>query len=247
MSVELIVWLVVGAAAGGFINGLAGFGTALMSLGVWLQVMPPWQAVAVVAAMSAASGVQSLWLIRRGLKPGMKRLPRFLIPALVGSPPGTYILTWVSAGELKVLLAVLMIFYSLYFTVKHSLPKDMKPHLVFDGLVGFAGGLLGGAASLSGVLPTTWCAMQPWTKMETSAVLRPCNIVVLGIAVIVFAESGYYTAEPLTIAVCALPVTLIASRARIAVFRRISDTAFRYLLIWMMLASGELLIVRELF
>lgn len=27
MSVELIVWLVVGAAAGGFINGLAGFGT----------------------------------------------------------------------------------------------------------------------------------------------------------------------------------------------------------------------------
>lgn len=68
MSVELIVWLVVGAAAGDFINGLAGFGTALMSLGVWLQVMPPWQAVAVVAAMSAASGVQSLWLIRRGLK-----------------------------------------------------------------------------------------------------------------------------------------------------------------------------------
>lgn len=201
MSVELIVWLVLGAAAGGFINGLAGFGTALMSLGVWLQVMPPWQAVAVVAAMSAASGVQNLWLIRRGLKPGLK----------------------------------------------HSLPKDMKPHPVFDGLEGFAGGLLGGAASLSGVLPTMWCAMQPWTKMETSAVLRPCNIVFLGIVLIVFAVSGYYTAEPLTIAVCALPVTLIASRAGIAVFRRISDTAFRYLLIWMMLASGELLIVRELF
>ena len=131
--------------------------------------------------------------------------------------------------------------------VKHSLPKDMKPHPVFDGLEGFAGGLLGGAASLSGVLPTMWCAMQPWTKMETSAVLRPCNIVVLGIVLIVFAVSGYYTAEPRTIAVCALPVTLIASRAGIAVFRRISDTAFRYLLIWMMLASGELLIVRELF
>lgn len=237
----------VGAAAGGFINGLAGFGTALMSLGVWLQVMPPWQVVAVVAAMSVASGVQSLWLIRRGLKPGVKRLPRFLIPALIGLPPGAYILTWVSAGELKVLLAVLRIFYSLYFTVKHSLAKDMKPHPVFDGLVGFAGGLLEGAASLSGVLPTMWCAMQPWTRMETSAVLRPYDIVVLGIAVIVFAVSGYYTAEPLTIAVCALPVILIASRVGIAVFRRISDTAFRYLLIWMMLASGVLLIVRELF
>lgn len=218
-----------------------------MSLGVWLQVMPPWQAVAVVAAMSAASGVQSLWLIRRGLKPGVKRLPCFLIPALIGLPLGAYILTWVSAGELKVLLAVLRIFYSLYFTVKHSLTNNMKPHPVFDGLVGFAGGLLEGAASLSGVLSTMWCAMQPWTRMETSADLRPYDIVVLGIAVIVFAVSGYYTAEPLTIAVCALPVTLIASRVGIAVFRRISDTAFRYLLIWMMLASGVLLIVRELF
>ena len=81
MSVELIVWLVVGAAAGGFINGLAGFDTALMSLGVWLQVMQPWQAVAVVAAMSAASGVQNLWLIRRGLKPGMKNLKNFFTAA----------------------------------------------------------------------------------------------------------------------------------------------------------------------
>ena len=81
MSVELIVWLVVGAAAGGFINGLAGFGTALMSLGVWLQLMPPWQAVAVVAAMSATRGVQSLWLIRRGLEPGMKNLKNFFTAA----------------------------------------------------------------------------------------------------------------------------------------------------------------------
>lgn len=81
MSVELIVWLVLGAAAGGFINGLAGFGTALMSLGVWLQVMQPWQAVAVVAAMSVASGVQNLWLIRRGLKPGMKNLKNFFTAA----------------------------------------------------------------------------------------------------------------------------------------------------------------------
>lgn len=51
-----------------------------MSLGVWLPLMPLWQAVAVVAAMSAASG-QSLWLIRRGLKPGMKNLKNFFTAA----------------------------------------------------------------------------------------------------------------------------------------------------------------------
>ena len=32
--------LVLGAVAGGFINGLAGFGTAFMSQGIWFEVMP---------------------------------------------------------------------------------------------------------------------------------------------------------------------------------------------------------------
>ncbi len=31
----------VGALAGGFVSGLAGFGTGLMALGIWLYVLPP--------------------------------------------------------------------------------------------------------------------------------------------------------------------------------------------------------------
>lgn len=42
---EFYVYLVTGAIAGGFINGLAGFGTALFALGFWLQILPPEQAV----------------------------------------------------------------------------------------------------------------------------------------------------------------------------------------------------------
>lgn len=245
-TVGSVLLLVAGAAAGGFINGLAGFGTGLMSLGVWLEVMPPQQAVAVVALMSVVSGLQSLWLIRREVKPGLVRLPRFLLPAMLGLPLGAYVLSWVTAGELKLALAGLMILYGVYFLFKAQLPQDMKPHPAADAVVGFAGGLLGGAASLSGVLPTMWCAMQPWTKMETSAVLRPYNIVVLTLAAAAFAVKGIYTAETVIVAAAAVPVTLIASRAGIALFRRLSNTLFRRLLIAMMFASGAVILVREL-
>ena len=105
---------------------------------------------------------------------------------------------------------------------------------------------MGGAASLSGVLPTMWCAMQPWTKMETSAVLRPYNVVVLSLAAVGLALKGVYTAGTLLIALAAVPVTLIASRVGIALFRRLSNTAFRRLLIAMMFASGAVILVREL-
>lgn len=246
MSLELVLSLLAGAAAGGFVNGLAGFGTALLSLGIWLQVMPPWQAVSIVAAMSVVSGVQSLWLIRGELGSGTRRLPRFLLPALIGIPIGAATLEFISAPLLKLVIAGFMLLYGAFFAFRRSLPHLERPMPKTDALVGFCGGFLGGAASLSGALPTMWCAMQPWTKGETSAVLRPYNVVILGIAVGIFAWQGYYTRDTLILMAIALPATIVSSQIGIAVFRRLSDQQFRRLLIWLLFSAGALLALREL-
>ena len=47
-----IICLVAAGLSGGFINGLAGFGTGLFALGWLLQVMPPQQAVAIVVLVT---------------------------------------------------------------------------------------------------------------------------------------------------------------------------------------------------
>jgi len=246
VSFQFILALLAGAVAGGFINGLAGFGTALLSLGIWLQVMPPWQAVSIVAAMSVVSGLQSLWLIRRDLQIGTGRLARFLLPALVGIPLGSAALGLVSASTLKLVIAGFMLLYGAFFAFRRSLPQIDRPMPAGDVLVGFLGGVLGGAASLSGALPTMWCALQPWTKGETSAVLRPFNVAILATAAAVFAGQGYYTPDTLLMIAIALPATLISAQIGIWVFRRLSDHQFRWLLIWLLFASGALLTVREI-
>ena len=41
MDIPDYLFILAGAAAGGFINGLAGFGTALFALGFFLSVLPP--------------------------------------------------------------------------------------------------------------------------------------------------------------------------------------------------------------
>jgi len=56
--------LIAGALAGGFVSGLAGFGTALMALGIWLYVLPPSLAVTLVLICSVAaqtSTLPSMW------------------------------------------------------------------------------------------------------------------------------------------------------------------------------------------
>ena len=84
MSTETILMVTLGAVAGGFINGLAGFGTALFALGFFLNVMTPPQAVAIVVVLSVASGLQGLWIVRHAIWDQPRRMVRFMGPGVIG-------------------------------------------------------------------------------------------------------------------------------------------------------------------
>lgn len=247
MPFEFYLALILGAASGGLINGLARFGTALFALGFWLQIMPPLQAVSIAVVMSVVSGLQGVWLVRHSIADQPRRLARFLLPALPGIPLGIAALTFVPVEVLKITIAGFMLLYGGFFSFRKALPKFERPTPVMDCVVGFFGGLLGGAASLSGALPTMWCAMRPWPKAETRAVLQPFNVVVLGLTVIAFALKGVYTWEVLKLIAIALPATLIAAQIGITIFKRLNDDQFRRLIIALMFVSGLVLMLREVF
>jgi uncharacterized membrane protein YfcA len=238
-------WLIAGAAAGGFINGLAGFGTALFALGFWLQVLSPREAVSLAVIMSVISGLQGVALVRQSIREYPIRLSRFLIPGLVGIPLGASLLAVVSALTIKLVAATLLIVYGGFTLLRRELPKISRPMPLVDGVVGFLGGVLGGAASLSGVVPTMWCALQPWTRSEQRAVMQPFNVVILGLSAVVFALKGYYTAETLKAGLVALPATLAAAQIGIWLFIRITDNQFRRLLVSLMFVSGVVIIAKE--
>src|SRR5260370_23166257 len=60
ISTLAFVLLFLGALAGGFVSGLAGFGTALMTLGIWLYVLPPAVAVPLVLTCSIVAQSSTL-------------------------------------------------------------------------------------------------------------------------------------------------------------------------------------------
>lgn len=240
------VLLLTGAAAGGFINGLAGFGTALFALGFWLQIMPPAQAVAIVAVVSAVTGLQGLWIVRKAISAQRRRLFRFLIPGLCGIPAGVAALSVVEPHMLKLVIGGFLVIYGGYFSLRKNLPRFERPTPLIDRLVGFLSGVLGGAASLSGALPSMWCSMRPWPKAETRAVLQPFNFTILGLTAFVLLINGVFTREAVMYLLAALPVAILSSRLGIMVFRKVSDDMFRRLLIGLTFISGSVLLMREL-
>lgn len=237
-----LMLLLAGAAAGGFVNGLAGFGTALFALGFWLHVFPPAEAVALAASFSVLSGLQGVWVVRRSINP--RRLSLFLVPALVGLPIGVALLLQIDATALKLIVAVLLLGYGLWFSFR-SLPRWGNVWSGWDAVVGFTGGLLGGMAGLSGALPMLWCTLRGWPKAETRAVLQPFNVLVLLLAVGYFGYLGHLNQAFVLKLLVGLPVTLLAAQCGIWLFKRLTDQGYRRLLIVLMVLSGGSLLWRE--
>lgn len=245
MDAEFLIYLAIGAASGGFVNGMAGFGTALFTLGWWLQIMPPLQAVAISIAMGVAPGVQGMWIVRNEID--VRRLLLFLVPGLLGIPLGLAILDLIDARMLKIVVAGFLLLYGGFFVFRRNLPSIRQRFAVVDGGLGFVGGVLGATAGLSGALPTMWLAMQDLTKGQSRALLQPYNTGVLGVSAILLAIDGVYRDQTLLATLIALPITLVAAQAGIWTFDRLTDMQFRRLLIILMFLSGVLLILRELF
>lgn len=243
---SFIVLLIAGACAGGFINGLAGFGTALFTLGFWLQIMPPLQAVSIIVILSAVTGFQGLWVVRGAIRQNPRRLAVFLLPGIIGIPLGISGLSFIDGGTLKLIIGGFMFGYGLFFMMRKNLPTMKTPPVFADGLVGLAGGVLGGLASLSGALPTFWLSLRDWPKSEIRAVLQPFNMTILGLTACGFWYQGVYDRTTLIITGLMLPVSILCAQFGIILFRHLTDEQFRRGLMFLMFVSGTFIIASSL-
>lgn len=246
MSLSAALVLIMGAFAGGFINGFAGTGTALFALAFYLAVLEPPQAVAIVALMSALVGLQGVWVVRAAIRSQWQRTLRFVLPGLFGVPVGLALLAYVDARGLKLLIAGFLVVYGAYFGLRSTLPRLDRRTPLIDAAVGFGGGVLGGLASISGALPSMWVSMRPWTKAEARAVMQPLNVVILSFTVGLLMLRGSFTTEAWTAFALTFPVGLVAAQVGIAVFRRVGDDMFRRVLILLCLMMGLGIFAREL-
>ena len=168
---DTILVVMAGALAGGFVAGLAGFGTGLVALGIWLHVLPPVAAASLVVICSVVSQLQTIPVVWHAIAP--RRVLPFVIPGLIGVPVGTALLTRLDPASFRFGMGLFLLGYSLFSLVWGKGLAIAWGGRAADGAVGLAGGVLGGLAGLSGPLPTVWAALRGWGKDERRACSRP--------------------------------------------------------------------------
>src|SRR5438046_909959 len=209
MATAAIFLLLAGALAGGFVSGLAGFGTALMALGIWLYVLPPSLAVPLVlicSVIAQSSTLPSMWKSF-----DLSLVWPFLIGGLIGVPLGIMMVASADPKVFKLSIGVLLlIFSSALYLNKRPLAVKFGGRIA-DGAIGFAGGILGGLAGLSGPLPILWASIRGWSKEERRGIFQIFNTTVLATSLGIQIATGFVKPEVYWLALIAFPGTLIGA------------------------------------
>ena len=242
MSIALIV--LAGALLAGFVSGLTGTGTGLVALGLWLLVIDPVLTSPLVVICSVAAQLLSLFSIKPALN--LHRLWPFLLGGVLGVPIGVMALDQIEVGSFRIFLGTFLFIYCAAMLASRRLPVIDWGGRPANGAVGFAGGILGGAAGLSGALPTIWCGLKGWGKTDQRAVYQPFNLAILSWALIAQAQQGFITAEVGRLTLICLPGTALGVWLGVKAFGRVDDRQFQQIILWLLLASGAVLTATNL-
>jgi uncharacterized membrane protein YfcA len=243
MSVIGYVLLFVGALAGGFVSGLAGFGTALMALGIWLYVLPPSVAVPLVLICSVVAQTATLPSMWKSFD--LTLVWPFLIGGLLGVPLGTMLVAHADPNVFKLTVGILLLVFptALYFSAPMAFEFGGR---IADGIIGFIGGILGGLAGLSGPPPILWASIRGWGKDERRGVFQTFNWTVLFAALCLQTASGLVAREVIWLAVLAFPGTVLGSWIGAKLYHALSDRNFRDVVLGMLVVSGLTLVWNSL-
>ncbi len=229
-----------GALAGGLVNGLTGFGTALTVLGIWLYAIPPTVAATLVILCSITSQLQTLPMIWRTVR--WEYVLAFAVPGLLGVPIGTYLLPHIDPRLFKIGIGGFLVAYTSYVLMRRAPMKIAWGGGAADCAVGFLGGILGGIAGLSGVLPVVWTDMRGWAKEHRRGVIQIFNMAVLVLALVSHVIAGFLTRQVAVAAIVALPGTVGGVWLGAFIYRRIADRSYSRAIMTLLLISGIILI-----
>ncbi len=240
MSLELLVVL-AGAFLAAFAVGLAGFADALIASAVWLYVLAPMQAVPLILATGIVIHVISLAYLRRHID--FYRLWPFLIGGAIGVPFGVWLLRHSEPEPFRMAVGVVLVGYSAIALVGPQLSIVRVGSRSADGAVGLIGGVLGGYAGLSGVVPTMWSGLKGWGKDTQRGVYQTFILVMHGMALGWLGSAGVLDEHLLTRFLWCLPVLALGTWLGLKLYQRVDERRFRQIILLLLLCSGAALLI----
>lgn len=230
------------AALAGLVNGLAGFGYALVAAGLWLMLLPAETVPPLVVLGAVVSHVAALLRLRARLD--FRMAGPMVLGGVLGIAPGLWLLAAISPDGLTRLVGVLLLVHA-GFALSGVRPRGLRrfqgPR--GDAGAGFFGGILAGLSGLSGPVPIIWLELSGVPPHAQRARYQPYNLAVLALTGVAMVLTGLVTREVLRLLLVVTPATLLGSAIGVRLFARLPEARFRQVILLLLLLLGALLLL----
>jgi len=217
----VILTVVIGA----LIQGTAGFGLGLFSMGFLVMLMPVQEATVIVAILGIFSTALNLWTVRHAVV--WSEAWPIVISCIPATIVGGYLLTSLPTDLLRKGLAV-MILIGCSATFLSSQGDKLHRPFPWAYVAGIFGGLFGGALNVGGPPGVIYTLLRGWDKEHSKALLSAYFFASAIVRVPTHFVTGTATRELLLRSLVVLPFALASSYLGTKLFSRLSNEVFRY-------------------
>jgi uncharacterized protein len=239
---EIYFYLTIVAFGAGYIQGLSGFGSVLLSLPLLALFLDIREAIPLVNLMGVILTVMLIVQLRAHWDWG-KIMP-LLVGALTGIPVGVYLLKRMDPAHVQIILGLVLVAYAIYgLLFKLPVGRVGGPWAYLFGF--FAGGL-GGAISASGPSVIVYTSLQAWSKDQIKVTLQGFFII-SGLLIGVFqAANGLTTEGVIRNFLVTIPTLLAGTWFGSRQYGKFREEGYRRVMLVLLGALGVFTLVRVL-
>jgi len=225
----------LGWGVGAFVNGIVGFGAALVAMPILAFGIDMTLAVPCAGLLVLVLNFQMVWNYRRHLALG--GMGPLLAGALPGALAGAYMLRFMSESALRLGLGAVLIGYGLWgLLARRAERRELgKPWAVLTGLLSTS---FGTAYGINGPPLAVYLSFRGGGQQETKAALGAFFIVSGVFVVVAQALAGVYSMHVAKLAAVSVPAMLLGGWAGMRLSNGIGDAHFQAGLYLMLLVMG---------
>ena len=225
---------------GGLTSGLAGFAMGLVVSGFYLHILTPIQTATLIVGYGFVTQGYGVWALRHAVR--WRSAAPFIAGGVIGVPAGTMLLTYVDPAIMRIAVGALLAVYSIYSLTRPTI-KLTHEGIPTEVAVGFLNGLLAGLTGLVGIVVVIWCQLRNWPKDVQRTIFQPVLLATIVTSTISLTLAGAVTAETGKLYLLGLPCMLAGTWAGLKLYGKLDDTAFRKVILMLLLVLGLSLVV----
>lgn len=235
-SLSVIIAALLAVFLAGLIQGLTGFGFALVAVPIMTIFLSPKKVIPIVLIHAILIILVLLYQARKWID--LKRIWPLMIAGIVGLPFGTYLLIFLKVGTLKVLIGSVIVLFALAFL--KGFKKEIKSEKLAFAPVGFISGLLAGSTMMGGPPVILFFTNQGLNKNAFRANIV-CYFVILSFAAIpVYVAGGLITKEVIKYAIWLLPAMICGGIIGIKLSRVVEEQLFQKIVLIILIVAGSI-------